>query len=400
MSEPSPSGRSRLWSENGEPPNWLLVGSLLTGVVAVAVVAIQLYLNRLSRRDDPTAGVPVVQKAQRPAAGSPPARSPVAPSPSKDPPEGPSESIPASAPSGPPSTAQVKPTESSPTQVTAARVGTGSGDATPRPEIKDRWPELEATLGTAAESANKRFQEYAASNPPRNAQRRPLSLCVIGELSQTEERLLLIVREYLGITFDTPIRVQRRIASGEVPVELRRFDERFNDLQLDSAGLLREVLAPRLSADSYAIVGVTTVDLFPLPTTELLEGQGAAASHASLFLLPHHPQEGPIAAAEARRIVLSGLAEGFRGIAPLYGLGACPDTDCLHHAADVSKDPEVLLCPACLHSLCWNLEIEPEALLRSQQRFFIKYGLRDEAAACQTMLRRLARGTSGVSPEE
>ena len=282
-------------------------------------------------------------------------------------------------------------------QVTAARVGTGSYGPPSRPEVKDPWPGLEVTLGANAASANQTFRRYVVSEPRRNTARAPLSLCVIGELSQTEERLLLIVREFLGITFDAPLRLQSRIRMADIPGEFQRFDERFNDRQLDTAGLLGEVLTPRLPGDAFAIVGITTSDLFPLPTAELLEWQGVGRSHVSLFVLPHH-HDGPIAAPDARRIVLRGLAAGFQGLAPLYGLGTCTEADCVHHVGDTSSDPQVLLSPGCLHALCWNLDIEPKALLRSQQRFFVKYGLRDQASACQTMLRRLAASSGSRGP--
>jgi len=271
-----------------------------------------------------------------------------------------------------------------PMTVTAAKVGTGTPvEKLPR-QIVDPWPELEIALGGNGEEANKAFENYTASDPPRNPERRAVALCVIGDLNPAEERLLQVGREFLAITFDTPVRIQRRLRIGDLPPQAVRTEERLNDSQLDAGILLGEVLPSERGPESFALVGVTSADLFPLPTAELLRWQGVETSRVSLVVLPRQ-SAGTVSPDAARHAIRQTLSAALRGVAPLLGLNACSSGSCGLHSAGPAK----ILCAECLHQLSWNLDVSPTALLQGQQRFFEKHGLREEAAICREQLRRL-----------
>lgn len=372
MSSPQ---RSRRWSDSGEPPNWWVALPLLCGVVAIAILGIQLYLTRLT---PPLAAVANEKPEGRPEPYSPPA------DPKSESPQG------ASGKNG--LIAQTSGAEPDPKTVTAAKVGTST--AVPRPKVVDPWPDLEVALGLDREQANKTFDDYASSSPPRNPDRRSIGLCILGELAADEERLLQIVREYLAITFDTPVRIQRRLRNADLPPQAVRFEARFNDSQLDSGVLLSEVLPAERTADSFALVGVTTVDPFPLPTVELLRWQGVTTSRVSLILLPRGTSS-QRSAEQARSAVRRAISGSLQGVGPLLGLDPCPPK--ATGRSEAPSRPELVLCPEALHQLCWNLDLAPAVILRNQQRFFEKYGLREEATLCRDQLRRLQRQPETVS---
>ena len=375
MSSPQ---RSRRWSDSGEPPNWWVALPLLCGVVAIAILGIQLYLTRLAP--------PLAAVAENTQTGSPDAYSPPA--------QGGAES-PKTADDKNDLIAQTSGTEPDPKTVTAAKVGPSS--VAPRPNVVDPWPDLEVQLGQDRAEANKAFESYATSHPapPRNPDRRSIGLCVLGDLGPDEERLLQIAREYLAITFDTPVRIQRRLRIADLPKQAVRFEERFNDSQLDSTVLLSDVLPAQRTPDSFALVGVTTVDPFPLPTAELLRWQGVTASGVSLVLLPR-TANGRHSPDEARTAIRRVLAGSLHGVAPLFGLEPCSSMESGLHVEGIPATG-VVLCPESLHQLCWNLDLAPEEMLRGQQRFFEKYGLREEAALFRNQLQRLQRPAEEAS---
>lgn len=372
MSSPQ---RSRRWSDSGEPPNWWVALSLLCGVVAIAILGIQLYLTRLA---PPLAAVSNEKPEGRPEPYSPPA------DPASESPKGASEK------NG--LIAQTSGTEPDPQTVTAAKVGASA--TVRRPKVVDPWPDLEVALGLDREQANKAFDDYASSSPPRNPDRRSIGLCILGELAADEERLLQIVREYLAITFDTPVRIQRRLRIADLPAQAVRFEARFNDSQLDSGVLLSEVLPAEKTVESFALVGVTTVDPFPLPTAELLRWQGVSTSHVSLLLLPRGTS-GPLSVEQVRALIRRAISGSLQGVAPLLGLDPRPPktTDRL----ESPSRKELVLSPEALHQLCWNLDLAPAVILRNQERFFEKQGFREEAALCRDQVRRLQRQPESVS---
>ena len=85
-------------------------------------------------------------------------------------------------------------------------------------------------------------------------------------------------------------------------------------------------------------------------------------------------------------------------MALLYGLDRCFDEKGEEENGKEESESSLLLSPASLHQLCWNLEIAPDAILLNQQRYFEKYGLRKEAQECRDAIRRI-RQAGASSPE-
>src|SRR6516164_3493164 len=67
------------------------------------------------------------------------------------------------------------------------------------------------------------FAEYLDARPVRKSDDlHTIYLCLVGDFSEAQRRILALTQEYLAIFFDCPVKVQRQIALGSIPTKARR----------------------------------------------------------------------------------------------------------------------------------------------------------------------------------
>lgn len=263
--------------------------------------------------------------------------------------------------------------------VTTARVATPELPPA-RVPVTDPWPELERQLGrgerTGSAAVNAAFEEYVRSKPPRNPERKPLDLTVVGSLGPTDEALFNTVRTFLGTTFDAPVLVRRRVGLGELPLGTLRSDGPLGDRSLVTPEVLR-LLGGSAGEPPFGRVAVCTVDPLPSPSFNYLRSLQTEGPRAGIVVWR------PVGAGATTRDEQHGLlrrvfSASLRGAAPVLDLPPCPEGEC--GLAEAAEGDAVGLCPACLHRLCWNLDVAPTVWLERQERFLEHAGLRGEAA--------------------
>jgi hypothetical protein len=368
MSEPQEWNRPPWETPSRGAAGWGLMLSLLAGVLALSMFGVSLYIDGLVAAEKQKSQSPPAPPQSLAALTPPEAEAPPATSLGE-----PASKLPASPPPAP--------VEPDGQQVTAAKVDI------PTPTVADPWPQMEARLlqsGVAApfSGSTLSFARYADGSPARNPDRLPFAIVVVGDLSPSEEQILTATREFLGITFGVPVRIHRRLASSEIPSELLRVDDRFNDRTLLSSAILDKLLAQGPD-DAFATLAITANELYPAATAPYLAARGSARERVTVWSIGHH-RNLDSASPAFRSALQTSLASALRAVAPIYGLNECSADRCSLHAPLSSMAArQVLLCPACVHKLAWNLETTPSAWLAAQQRFFEKYRLREMADVCR-----------------
>src|SRR5262245_6498578 len=108
------------------------------------------------------------------------------------------------------------------------------------------------------------FGEYLDADPVRKDRRRhTIYLCLVGEFSREQKRVIDLARKYLGVFFDAPVRVRKRLALEDIPQGARRVQPATGNLQLLTTYVLDEVLQPDLPDDALAYLAFTASDLWP-----------------------------------------------------------------------------------------------------------------------------------------
>jgi archaemetzincin len=123
-------------------------------------------------------------------------------------------------------------------------------DALPRPRPGDWLAEHHEPGQT--------FAEYLAARPVRKSDDlHTLSLCLVGDFTEAQRRILALTQAYLGLFFDCPVTVQRQVALASIPARARRIHPSWGDEQVLTGYVLHEVLEPERPADALAYLALT-----------------------------------------------------------------------------------------------------------------------------------------------
>ncbi|AMV16993.1 hypothetical protein [Planctomyces sp. SH-PL14] len=381
------------WTDTGRPPRWPLTIAKLACVLVVALILVNWYVQGLVPavgQSNPVAGQPKpvagpketvlgqVRGPQRPPPRSEPGpfRDGSVASSATEPRVVLSEDVFAADPGVVLADAAFA---ADPQTVTTVRIATPELPPARMP-VADPWPELERRLGSGegrgSAAVNSAFEEYVRSKPPRNPERRPLDLTVIGTLGPTDEALFNTVRTFLGTTFDAPVLVRRRVGLSELPLGTLRTDGPLGDRSLVTPEVLR-LLGDSRGEPPFGRVAVCTVGPLPTPSFTYLRSLQTDGPRGGIVVW-RPVGAGATTRDEQHQLLRRTFSASLRGTASVFDLPPCPEDGC-GLAGDKEADA-VGLCPACLHRLCWNLDVAPTVWLERQERLLEQVGLRGEAA--------------------
>src|SRR5262249_6831320 len=115
------------------------------------------------------------------------------------------------------------------------------------PEVEDRLRPLalpleEPEVGDWLAEPKEKGQPFRQSLSPdpvrRDRERATIHLCLLGDFTGPEERILDCCREYLGLFFDVPVLVRCRVPLSEIPARARRTHPEWDDEQILSTYVL------------------------------------------------------------------------------------------------------------------------------------------------------------------
>ena len=108
------------------------------------------------------------------------------------------------------------------------------------------------------------FAQYAKIRPNvLTRQRNVLYIQPIGDLSDTEQRLVRMTAAYLKAYFVCEVKTLDSIDADTIPENARRKHPQWGDSQLLTTHILEKILAPDLPADAFATIAFTNQDLWP-----------------------------------------------------------------------------------------------------------------------------------------
>jgi len=77
------------------------------------------------------------------------------------------------------------------------------------------------------------FAEYLEARPVRKSDKlHTIYLCLVGDFSEAQRRLLALTQDSLALFFDCPVQVQRQVALASIPARARRTHPSWGDPQV------------------------------------------------------------------------------------------------------------------------------------------------------------------------
>ena len=242
----------------------------------------------------------------------------------------------------------------------------------PRPgDWLDKYPE-----------AGQTFAEYLRANPVRrDAQRHTIYLCLLGDFTPEQQRIMDVTRAYLEVYFDAPVKIQRRVPLEQVPDHARRKHPNWGDAQILSTYVLEQLLQPDRPADALAYVAFTASDLWPGPGWNFVFGQASLQERTGVWSIYRFgdPAASP---AEYQRCLVRTLRVATHETGHILTMHHCTAYQCNMNGSNSLPESDrrpMHLCPVCLRKLCWNLNVQPTPYLTRLRDFCTKHDLTAEA---------------------
>jgi archaemetzincin len=251
------------------------------------------------------------------------------------------------------------------------------------PEIEDRLRPLAAILPAPqpgdwlAEHKEKgqTFREYLSAHPVRrDHELNTLYLCEVGEFTEAQQQILRLTQEYLGLFFDVPVQVRRRISVADIPADARRTHPDWGDDQILSTYVLRRLLEPDRPDNALAYLALTASDLWPGKGWNFVFGQANLRQRVGVWSIYRNGD--PTDAACLRRTLMTASHETGH----ILTLKHCTTYHCLMNGSNHQEERDgrpLHPCPVCLRKLLWNLQCEAVPYLRRLATFCDGHGLVD-----------------------
>jgi archaemetzincin len=248
------------------------------------------------------------------------------------------------------------------------------------PEIEDPLRPLAAPLGepeagdwlSEHPEPGQTFEQYLAASPVRRGRvLTAIYLCLVGDFDGPQQRVIDLTGQYLGMFFDVPVQVRRRVPLADIPTRARRRHPDWGDDQILSTYVLREVLEPDRPDDALAYLALTASDLWPGKGWNFVFGQANLRRRVGVWSLYRNrdPDEGEEAFWLClRRTVMTATHETGH----VLTLKHCIAFSCLMNGSNHQQERDsrpLHLCPVCLRKLLWNLQAEPAAYLQRLEAF-------------------------------
>jgi archaemetzincin len=259
--------------------------------------------------------------------------------------------------------------------------------------VPEPYPELEIKLRPLADplppprpgdwlaehdEPGQTFAEYLEAHPVRKSDKlQTIYLCLVGDFSEAQQRILNLAREYLAAFFDCPVTVNKQIALASIPPNARRSHPSWGDQQVLTGYILHEVLEAERPADALAYLALTASDLWPGRGWNFVFGEASLRQRIGVWSIYRNgdPEAG------FKRCLRRTLSTASHETGHILGLAHCTAYLCLMNGSNHQEEKDhrpMHLCPVCLRKQCWNLQVEPVPYLGKLKDFCRRHGFDPE----------------------
>jgi archaemetzincin len=237
------------------------------------------------------------------------------------------------------------------------------------------------------------FSDYVSSGPNRPRRvRKWIILQPLGTITPETRDRMKTLRAFLAAYYALPVQTGEWIPLANAKSREHNFYGHTSRQYLTS-DILQNRLLPRVRTGTFAMLGVTTGDLYPEESWNYVLGHAWLAHRVGVYSLARFYPEfwGDERTDEADRL---GLVRSLKTLVHetghLFGIHHCQTYKCVmngfNNLAELDNRP-IHLCPECLKKFRWNVGFNIISRYEALRRFYIGIGLKEEAAWLTNRLR-------------
>ncbi len=226
------------------------------------------------------------------------------------------------------------------------------------------------------------FLEYLNCRPVTpGGDRDTIYIQPLGRFTKTARGIVELTAEFMGLYFNTPVKVCDDLPLSVIPERARRVHPSWGDRQILSTYVLDKVLRPRLPADAAAMIALTSSDLWPGRGWNFVFGQASLRERVGVWSIYRNGD--PDESAEAFRLcLLRTLKTATHETGHMFSMNHCIRYECNMCGSNHREESDrrsVALCPECVAKVAWAAGVDLAERYRGLAGFARKHGLVKEA---------------------
>jgi len=227
------------------------------------------------------------------------------------------------------------------------------------------------------------FRQYLACRPVRPIGKRSvIYVQPLGTFSNTQRKIIELTAEFIGLYFDTKVKISKDLPLSVIPAKARRTHPTWGDKQILSTYVLEKVLAPRLPKDAAAYIALTTSDLWPGRGWNFVFGQASLRNRVGVWSIYRNGDPDKDSSTFGL-CLLRTMRTATHETGHMFSMHHCIAYECnmcgSNHRQESDRRP-IALCPQCLAKVCWATGSDPLGRYGKLYRFCKANGLGPEAA--------------------
>lgn len=203
-----------------------------------------------------------------------------------------------------------------------------------------------------------------------------LRIVPIGWLTDGQEKVLQVVREFIGPFFGLQLAMDPVVPVIDFPDEARRFFDYLGPEQLLTTYVLDDVLMKRRRPRDAAVLGITAKDLWPGPGWNFVFGQASLKERVGVWSMARNGDAD--GRDEMRRIcAMRTVMTATHETGHMFGVRHCIRYECGMNGSNNGdeRDRQPLeFCPECQPKLWWTLKLDPLARSRALEAVARRHG--------------------------
>lgn len=227
--------------------------------------------------------------------------------------------------------------------------------------------------------AGQSFSQYLKSKPVTPSEKQnKFYLQPIGKISESKEDVIKYTADYLKIYFDREAVILPIINDSFIPSSKRRLLDENNEQF--KTGVIFDYLQKHISKDAFAIMAITSNDLYPDEAWNFVFGQARLKQRVGVSSLYRYC-DSSIDSTEYDICLARMIKTSSHEMGHMLSCQHCTHAVCVMNGSNSlweSDSRPNRLCSECLRKLQWNLAFDVKTRLEKMKEYFAKHKLVDD----------------------